>query len=232
MFFEDYQNLINSIESLKKEKEGYGYKYVELTPLLDEVYPKLKENNFILVQSVKQADGKYIRKTSEPSIFVDKKTGVRTVDGSITKEVETPAFVLHSELIHKEGQKIDCDMPLYVDDIDPQAIGSAETYMRRYSIYALLGIRTEDDDGAAGSSRAKSREPQTFDEFVVAIYNAKSEKQVSALWYGWRDKFEKSSEEYKNLTKFSGNMKIKLGNPDLAVDIFDGCSDYLKTVVE
>lgn len=153
--FNDYKNLLSSIETIAKTKEGYGYTYLELTPLLDIVMPKIIENNFILVQTTKQADGTFIRDTEEPAIYEDKKNDIRQVEGVCKKHIETPAYVLHSELIHKSGQKIECDMPLYVDDIDPQAIGSAETYMRRYSIYTLLNIKVKDDDGLSGSAKGK-----------------------------------------------------------------------------
>ena len=62
-FFYDYQNLITSIDNMTKSKEGYGYKYVELTPLLEEVLPKIHENNFILVQTVRQGTGEYQRRS-------------------------------------------------------------------------------------------------------------------------------------------------------------------------
>ena len=153
--YDDYKNLLSSIETIAKTKEGYGYTYLELTPLLDIVMPKIIENNFILVQTTRQADGTFIRDTEEPAIYEDKKNGIRQVEGVCKKHIETPAYVLHSELIHKSGQKIECDMPMYVDDIDPQAIGSAETYMRRYSIYTLLNIRVKDNDGLDGSAKGK-----------------------------------------------------------------------------
>lgn len=140
-FFEDYTNLISNIEKITKTAEGYGYTYLELTPLLETVLPKLQEHNFILVQTVKQSSGNIICESKD-------------------KHIETPTFVLHSELIHVSGQKVECDMPLYVDDIDPQAIGSAETYMRRYSIYALLNIKVVDDDGLKASTRGKQNKTE------------------------------------------------------------------------
>lgn len=232
-FFDDYKKLISSVDSMTKTKGGYGYKYVELAPLLEEVLPKIHENNFILTQAIKQTGGEYNRTTTEPAVY-DNKKGNRQVEGTITKSVVTPAFVLHSELIHESGEKIECDTPLYVDDIDPQAFGSAETYMRRYSIYALLHIKTEDDDGAAASSKAKKtyKEPETFADFVKSINSAKSDKQISALWYKWKEKFTEGSEEYKDLTMFSKNMKQKLQNPQLTVDVLNGCSVTLKEIVK
>lgn len=216
-FFYDYQNLIISIDNMTKSKEGYGYKYVELTPLLEEVLPKIHENNFILVQTVRQGTGEYQRKS-------ENKNGIT--------DIKTPAFVLHSELIHITKEKVECDTPLYVDDLDPQAFGSVETYMRRYSIYALLHIKTEDDDGASGSARAKKKQPQTFEDFVKAIYSATSEKQLGAYWYMYKEIFAKDSEEYKNLNKLSGNVKVKINNPDMNVDVFDGVSEIVKRMAE
>ncbi|MBQ2176223.1 MAG: ERF family protein [Alphaproteobacteria bacterium] len=153
--FEDYKKLLTSIEAIAKTKEGYGYTYLELTPLLDIVMPKILEHNFILTQTVRQADGVFTRDIEEPAVYEDKNTRTRTIEGVVKKHIQTPAYVLHSELIHSSGKKIECDMPLYVDDIDPQAIGSAETYMRRYSIYTLLNIRVKDNDGLDGSANGK-----------------------------------------------------------------------------
>lgn len=232
-FFSDYQNLVSEIDNMTKSKEGYGYKYVELTPLLEEVMPKIFKNNFILIQTVKKIDGEYIRITEEPAIYENKYDKSRQVDGVLKKEIRTPAFVLHGELIHKTGKAIECDLPLYVDDTDPQAFGSAETYARRYSIYALLHIKTEDDDGAAASSRAKAKAAplETFADFVRAIYKATSDRQLGALWYQWKEKFAKDSSEYKDLNKFSGNLKLRLLGENVT-DVYSGCSEKVKAVIE
>lgn len=37
---------------------------------------------------------------------------------------------------------------------DPQALGSAITYTRRYGVQSFLGLRAEDDDGNAGSQKS------------------------------------------------------------------------------
>lgn len=204
-FFEDYTKLINSIDAIGKTKEGYGYTYLELTPLLDIVMPKLTENNFILVQTTRQVEGVFTRDTSEPAIYENKKDGIRQVEGVCTKRIETPAYVLHSELIHKSGEKIECDMPMYVDDIDPQAIGSAETYMRRYSIYTLLNIRTKDNDGLDASSKGKAnkikvenKEPLPADINQIATFLARQENPKDYYW------------DVKNRTDIDENTKRKL----------------------
>jgi len=56
--------------------------------------------------------------------------------------------VLRTEITHKSGQVLESEAPLNVADRNnPQKYGSAITYMRRYSLTALLGIEEEDDDG-------------------------------------------------------------------------------------
>ena len=54
-------------------------------------------------------------------------------------------------LLHRSGESF--VSPLLVAKVSgtPQAIGSAITYLRRYSLLATLGLATEDDDGVAAS---------------------------------------------------------------------------------
>ena len=205
--FQDYQKLLTSIDTIAKTKEGYGYTYLELTPLLEIVMPKIIENNFILIQTVKQVDGEYNRVTKEPAVHEDKKNGNRLNEGVVEKCITTPAFVLHSELIHKDGEMIECDMPLYVDDIDPQAIGSAETYMRRYSIYTLLNIKVKDNDGLDASPKGKQNKSiqenkQPLPEKIEEIGNFLMGLEKPQIYYG----------DIKNRKDIPEDMKRKLFN--------------------
>lgn len=209
-FFTDYQNLISGIEAITKTKAGFGYTYLELTPLLEIVMPKIIENHFILIQTTRQADGVFTRATEEPAIYEEKDGKVvksRKIEGICKKHIESPAYVLHSELIHISGEKVECDMPLYVDDIDPQAIGSAETYMRRYSIYALLNIKVMDNDGLDASQRGKSnqkkaesKEPLPEDLNKISTFLSQQEDPKQYYW------------DIKNHKELDENTKRKIIN--------------------
>lgn len=61
--------------------------------------------------------------------------------------------ILVTELIHAaSGERIASEVPVVSKDpTDPQKIGAAITYYRRYSLLALLGLSPEDDDGHAAS---------------------------------------------------------------------------------
>lgn len=62
-------------------------------------------------------------------------------------------------IIHESGETMEFGpLPMPGSD-NPQALGSAITYARRYAVLAALGIATEDDDGSAASN--KSREDPT-----------------------------------------------------------------------
>lgn len=48
---------------------------------------------------------------------------------------------------------------------DPQKVGSAVTYMRRYSIQSLFALQTADDDGASASAPKKDVTIDLDDDF-------------------------------------------------------------------
>lgn len=55
-------------------------------------------------------------------------------------------------LMHKSGQWISGTVTMRPTKADPQGIGSAITYARRYALAAAVGVCPEDDDGNAASA--------------------------------------------------------------------------------
>lgn len=55
-------------------------------------------------------------------------------------------------LMHKTGEWIESALTLRPTKADPQGMGSAITYARRYTLAAIVGVATEDDDGNAASA--------------------------------------------------------------------------------
>lgn len=72
-------------------------------------------------------------------------------DGALV-EVETI-------LLHESGGFIRSILGLRPTKADPQGVGSAVTYARRYALQGLAGIAPEDDDGAA-ASRPRQEAPK------------------------------------------------------------------------
>lgn len=63
------------------------------------------------------------------------------------------APVLITRVIHSSGEHLDSRYPLICKDMtDPQKMGSALSYARRYSLGSFLGVISSDDDGNAASN--------------------------------------------------------------------------------
>jgi hypothetical protein len=61
--------------------------------------------------------------------------------------------VLVTILMHKSGQWISGSYPITPIKNDPQGVGSAITYARRYALQAVAGVCADDDDGEAAHGR-------------------------------------------------------------------------------
>ena len=81
-------------------------------------------------------------------------------------------------LAHNSGEYIGSKLVLKPTKPDPQGVGSAITYARRYSYTSILGIVTDEDDDAtqASAQTQKSTKPETAPP--VAKSNAPSDSKL------------------------------------------------------
>lgn len=63
-------------------------------------------------------------------------------------------FGVVTMIVSAAGEVLEFPITTIAAPTTPQALGSAATYLRRYSLMAIFGIATEDDDGAAASKPA------------------------------------------------------------------------------
>ena len=69
-------------------------------------------------------------------------------------------IIISSILMHSSGEWIEPDpLVLKADKATAQGAGSAITYGRRYSISAMLGISSEDDDDGNHATQPKGQQP-------------------------------------------------------------------------
>lgn len=117
-----YQAMAKAIEEManpKKNKQNTHFKnrYADLGAVLECIEEPLRNNGLLLFQTPD---------TDEGGIFVLRTKLVQVGEG--------------------EGDWLSFDYPLPKVD-DPQKIGSAISYARRYALKALFGMVDEDDDG-------------------------------------------------------------------------------------
>lgn len=89
-------------------------------------------------------------------------------------------------LMHASGEWMRDSLTLPVVKKDPQAVGSAITYARRYALQSIAGIPSEDDDGNAASQPAKASKvvnDPNVDLIAEAIKNNDSDF-VKQNWTG------------------------------------------------
>ena len=124
------------------------YKYLNLATILKTIKPVFEKHGLAFSQRV----------------TFDNAGEARQVIGT----VETILF-------DSEEQMVACSYPFFVTG-DPQQVGSAITYARRYSLYAVLGIFPDkDDDGAYAKQRY-----ETADRAISAEQYADLVKALNA----------------------------------------------------
>jgi len=75
--------------------------------------------------------------------------------------VEGRTVQVETLLLHGSGEQYSCGvMRAEAKDGGPQAIGSAHTYLRRYSLMSAVGIAPEDDDGEQGQPQQQPEPPK------------------------------------------------------------------------
>lgn len=111
----------------------------------------------------------------------------------ITDFDDTRVFVV-TQLTHKSGQWMRSWYPVNPVKNDPQGLGSALTYARRYSYASIAGVAAsdEDDDGNAGSGKISATNGE---KTAGEIYGS------SAAWGRAMDKLEKDWSETATLAE-------------------------------
>lgn len=88
-------------------------------------------------------------------------------------EERESGLILTTMLSHSSGQWLESSLPVrpgytdkegnFVPLHDPQAMGSAITYARRYALQAVAGVAPMDDDGNAASGKGQERAQERTD---------------------------------------------------------------------
>jgi hypothetical protein len=139
---------------------------------------------------------------------------------------------LQTTLLHESGDSMTGIYPLMPSKNDPQGMGSAMTYARRYTLAAMVGIVQDDDDGNAASvhnkdaAKAAQKPAQTKDmtpEQKVAAWIEGSRKVISQM---------QTREQYKEWKEANKAALAKLASdyPDKheALQVYiDGIYDNL-----
>lgn len=101
-----------------------------------------------------------------------------------TTHFENGVTILVTLLLHISGQYIRGDYLVSPLKNDPQSMGSAMTYARRYTYLGILGIAPEDDDGARASGTISKETALVLDtpgEYVITFGQHYKGKKIKDL---------------------------------------------------
>ena len=117
-------NFQQEIGTLPKDASGYGYKYTELSTIVEKALPLLKKHGLGFTQPMSG-------------------TAVKTI-------------LFHAESGESIESSLDIPQGVELKGMNEyQALGSAITYLRRYSLASILGIVTDEDTDAQGEQTGK-----------------------------------------------------------------------------
>jgi len=128
----------NAEQDAEAQAGSYSYRYATLDSVLNAIRGPLAKNGLSIVQMPMR------RKEGEVELL-----GLTTILG------------------HSSGQMIENYFEMYPPKRDPQGIGSAMTYMRRYTAMALCGISgAADDDAQTAQPEAETITPAEADKIL------------------------------------------------------------------
>jgi hypothetical protein len=134
------KSLQNVMPTMIKDKKGYGYNYTDLDTIVSTIRPLLQDHDLGFMQS-------------------------------LTMVNDNPAIT--TRIFHSSGQYIQDTISLPKMEMKgttaAQNMGAAITYMRRYSLCAMLGITADEDIDGMDTSPAQSKKITKQDGVTESI---------------------------------------------------------------
>lgn len=127
---------------------------------ISKIVPALLDAQKAITFSVKNAANPHFRSTyADLGSVIESIKGPLNDAGIVFVQSMSPSDdgMLHltTRLFHESGEWLEDEAICPIPKADPQGLGSAVTYVRRYSLSAFTGLYQDDDDGNAASLPAK-----------------------------------------------------------------------------
>lgn len=132
----------------------------KMSPQINELAKALVQVQAVLKPAIKDSANPFFKsKYADLSSVWDAARAPLTQNGlaviQTTNGDDPDTVTIVTTLVHTSGQWIQGSLRMKPAKNDPQGVGSAITYARRYALAAIVGICPEDDDGEASMDRSK-----------------------------------------------------------------------------
>jgi hypothetical protein len=169
------------------DQSGAVVVYLRQSPTIAKLAVALAKAQGVILGAAKDSENPFFKaKYADLASVWDACRGPLSSNGlsvcQTTDVLNDGKVILLTQLLHTSGEWIVGRYPVCPVKNDPQSLGSATTYARRYALMAIAGIAPEDDDGNAASGRPQT--PHTAGKNApLAAPNPvdKAKAQVAAL---------------------------------------------------
>lgn len=172
-------------------------------------------NELAVALNKAQSDFMVAKKDAKNPFFKSKYATLNSVYEAVAPALLSNGFTIiqpivgdsvETTLIHASGQFITSSCPIVcAKQNDPQAMGSAITYARRYSLASLLGVMTDEDDDGEKAMGRTDKKPVQKKENPAPAPAPVVEKQ--------KDEKPSLKERYESCMKFLSS------HPDKSLDL-------------
>ena len=139
-----------------KNNPFFKSKYSSLEDVWDAIREPLTDNGLSVVQT-----NRHGRETATTIFKTEWVPDIKkSIPVAVVGEDRIVSVVISTTLLHTSGQWISGELELVPLKNDPQALGSAITYGRRYGLAAITGVYQEDDDATGKRAQPKSQRGQ------------------------------------------------------------------------
>lgn len=178
------------IDSAKKDSTNpfFGSRYADLAAVRDAIRTPFFNHGL----SVAQFPRTRFEGAPESYEWQAKRSGETRYGVKVFCEV-----VVVTRLMHTSGQWLEGEVSAMLPNGDPQAVGSAITYLRRYALQAVAGVAAEDDDGEATTTQKGApaataaavavppSAPAGYDAWLIA-FAATAKEGIDPLRAAWK----------------------------------------------
>lgn len=230
------EEIVNEIKSLKQEVQYLSTRNNFMSDDIGEIASALAQAQREMNNAPKSADNPYFKsKYADLSEVTDAARVIHAFGLAYTQQIicQDGNRTLFTTLMHKSGQWIRSEYPVdAVSDknkvVTPQAVGSAITYARRYSLQSILGIAAEDDDGNAASGKgSRSAEGGTHQQKRPALKKTPLDDMAKEIAQKMKDATKKEERAAILYTDEGSALLTKLANADK-----QGTVSRLKQIIE
>jgi hypothetical protein len=160
-------------------------------------------------------------------------SNVGLIDVDTIKKDENGLLWLNTKLVNIDNPEefLEIETPLLIKDKNnPQALGSALTYCRRYNRVTLLGLEQEDDDGntAAGLDKNKYPEPKnnSLNKSTQSKETIRTKFMQAILTAGLK------KEDLADFTKWMNALKYDLRDDNIKIKLLNNLNELKQLVTE